>query len=63
MSILGHAMMSVGGYREDIGECSVHQGFHTNSIVLSTTFPKLICVSLGVFMIFLHCSKHPQVYS
>ena len=36
-------------YRRDTmstqGGCSVHQGFYTNPMVLSTTFPALIMVS------------------
>ena len=29
-----------GGYDESTGGCSVHQGFHTNSVVFPMTFPK-----------------------
>ena len=41
----GDNMMSVGGYHEYTGGCSVHWGFHTNSTVLSMTFPTFIMIS------------------
>ena len=41
MSTLGDSMMSVGGYHEYTGGCSVHWGFHTNSVVFPLTFPNI----------------------
>ena len=34
-----------GGYHEYTRGCSVHWGFHTNSIVFPMTFPTFIIVS------------------
>ena len=49
-STLGDTMMSVERYHEYTGECSVHWGFHTNSIVFPMTFPTFIMISPGVLM-------------
>ena len=47
----GGAMMSVGGYHEYTRRCSVHWGFHTNSIVFQQPSPTLIMIFPGVLMI------------
>ena len=44
-------MMLVGRYHEYTGGCSVHRGFQTKSMVLSTTFPTSIVVSPVVLVI------------
>ena len=75
-STLGGTMTSVGGYHEYSGGCSVHCGFHTNSIVFPMTFPTFIMISPGVLMIspqcthdiphcthdILRCTEHPPLY-
>ena len=62
MSTLGDTMMSVRGYHEYTGGCSVHWGFHTNSIVFSQwPSPTFIMISPGVLKI-LRCTAHPPVY-
>ena len=47
MSTLGDTMMSVGDIMSTLGDvqytggCSVHWGFHTNSVVFPMTFPHI----------------------
>ena len=38
-------MMSAGGYHEYPSGCSVHWGFHTNSVVFPMTSPTFIMIS------------------
>ena len=38
-----------GGYNEYTGGCSVHWGFHTNSVVFPMTFPQIYHDILPVY--------------
>ena len=51
-----------GGYHEYTRGCSVHWGFHTNSVVFPMTFPHVYhdipqCTHIS------QCTEHPPVYS
>ena len=44
-STVGDTMSTLGEYHEHTRACSVHWGFHTNSIVLPMTFPTFVTIS------------------
>ena len=48
-------MTSVGRYLEYTGGCSVHWGFHTDSVVFPMTFP-------NIYHDIPRCTEHPSLY-
>ena len=61
-STVGDTMMSVGGYHEYTGGCSVHWDFHTNSVVFPMTVPTFIMISLQCTHDIPQCTEHPPLY-
>ena len=75
MSTLWDTMMSVGGYLEYNGGCSLHRGFHQIQLFSQWHSRTFIMISPGVLMISLQgtehshcthdiprCTEHPPVY-
>ena len=54
------SVQCTGGYHEYTGGCSVHWGFHTNSIVFPMTSPHIM-ISPSVLMISPRCTEHPPL--